>query len=243
MKRWLAAGFLMMFGAIANADGDFPEDEINLGEEVLRVDTVFTPKGYDINDDIRVFVSGSKPSPCFGTPFGVVERIGSELKITVKAKQKATKDRLCIALEVPFLEGIKVKDVPAGTYDVHVNPDTFHAKTAKLEITPSVTDSIDDFLYPAVERITVNPKTRLVRMIGTNPSKCLQLEKMIHTSNGVNTYAIMAIMEKRGNVCEAKPDPFVYTYQLPHDLHAEKLLVHIRTLDGLWKNEVFSPEN
>jgi len=233
----------MIFGAISNAEGDFPEDEINLDDEVLLVDSVFTPKGYDINDDIRVFVSGTKPSPCFGTPYGVVERIGNELKITVRARQKVAKDRLCIAMEVPYLAGIRIKDIPAANYDLHVNPGTFHAITAKLEISPSATDSIDDFLYPAVEYITVDPKTRVVKLHGTNPSKCLQLDKIIHTSNGINTYAIMAIMEKRGSVCEVELDPFVYTYQLPHDLHADKILVHVRTLDGTWQNKVFSPEN
>jgi len=256
MKRHLIYAFTFLLSAVAFAeDNDFPPDEISFPEEDQPIETVFSPLGYRVKNDVRIFVRGTKRSPCMGTPYGIVERDGNTLKVAVKVRQKVSRDRLCIQMRVPFTADIKIADVPPGSYDIIVNGGTHNVRYANLNIAPAIHDSLYDFLYPAVDYVKVDPKTRMVELHGKNPSKHYKLDKIIHTSNGVNTYAIMAIMDgsvckpnEKGQIDEAvcrpgEEDPFVYHYQLPHDLYAPEILVHVRTLDGFWKNEVFSPKD
>lgn len=226
-----------------NCMSNIPHDVINLGDEVVHVDSVFTPKGFDENDHVEIMASGYLPSPCFRRPYGSIEKAGNDIKITVRAARMASRDRICIEMAVPYLISIPVGPVVAGKYTVTVNTATNIPLFSEMEIEPSTNGTIDNFLYAKVEQVSVDRKTRTVTLRGENPSPCIELEKIISTSNGFNTYAVMPIMRQKDAICPQVITPFEYTYQLPDDLHAPKVLVHVRTLDGNSKNAVFSASN
>ena len=248
MKRFVFSLTLaMLISGVSLAEdchsSDFPSDELHAGEEVLLVDSVFAPQGFDSNDRIEAVVTGWKPSPCFGEPKSYVERVGNDVRITVKAVRRVTRDRLCIDMAVPFLLPVRLPQMPAGEYNIYVNHETAVPQFAKMQIAAPTNESIDDFLYPDVEYIKIDPKTRIVEIVGENPSPCYVLDRIISTSNGSNTYALMPIMQKKDVICTQQLTPFKYTYRLPNDIQASKVLVHVRTIDGKSKNKVFSMTN
>lgn len=222
---------------------DFPHDDLHLGEDVVDVENVFIPRGFDANDKIEIIVSGWKPSPCYGTPRAEIVRSGNDISVVMKAKKMVGRDRLCIDMAVHYMVSVPVEPVPAGNYNVTVNADASQPQFAQMEIAPHTGGSIDDFLYADVDHVTVDAKTRTVTLEGENPSPCIVLDKIMSTSNGVDTYALMPIMRKKDAVCPQVLTPFVYKFKLPNDIHAPKVLVHVRTLNGNSKNRVFGTAN
>jgi hypothetical protein len=222
---------------------DFPPDELFLEEEIVTVESVFAPKGFDAGDRLEIIASVWTPTPNYTDPKGYVERVGNDIKITVKAKRRTSRNHLNIDMAMHHLISIPVPAVPAGDYNVYVNTETASPQFAKMEIAPPMNASIDDFLYPVVKYVEVNAKTRDVELVVENPNSCYVLDRIISTSNGVNTYALMPIMRKKEGFCTQALTTVKYFYKLPHDLHASRLLVHVRTLDGNSKNEMFEPKD
>lgn len=217
---------------------------IDLGEEVINVEHLFIPKGFDENDHVQVMVYGHLPNPCFRRAHAEAKRDGDHITVTVKATRRINPNRVCIEMAVPFLLPVDVGHIKPGDYTVSVS--TNSANPAKLHVEAQSGDhiSIDDFLYANVSSVEVDAKTRVVTLKGENPSPCLELDQIFSTSNGENTYAVMPVVKKKEDVeCTAEETPFVYTYQLPDDLNAKKVLVHVRTLEGNSKNKVFVPRN
>lgn len=227
----------------ASCGGIFPQDELNLGEETVYVENVFVPKGFDAKDKVEVIASVWTPNPCFSTPIGHVEIVGNDINITVKSSQRANRGRPCIEIAAHHLVSIPVLPVPAGHYNVHVNRETDAPKFSPLEIAVPTHNSIDDFPYAEVDRIEVDAVNKVVTLYGENPSPCIVLDKIIHTSNGLNTYALMPIMRKKDAICPQILTPFAYSYPLPNELHAQKILFHVRTFNGNSKNKMFSLPN
>lgn len=250
MKRSLVL-ILSLFAFVAFADpdsdigggdwrNDLPQDDLIIGEETVFVDNVFIPKGFDAKDNIEIIATGWKPSPCYGTPKALIEKVGNDIKITLKASKRVGRDRICIEMAQHFQVTIPINPVPAGIYNVIVNPNTDVPHFSHMEVALPANNSIDDFLYADVEQVSVDPLTRTVTLRGENSSPCLELDRLVSTSNGLNTYAIMPIMRKKDAICPQVLTPFSYKYDLPNDLHASKILVHVRTIDGKSRNKVFS---
>lgn len=246
MKRSFSFAALLMTGSFAFAHTIEYSEIINFGEVTVDVNHVFAPKGFDENDHIEIIATGFLPDPCHRRPYGVVEKIGNEIKITVKANRSLDTNRPCLGMAVPYLVAVPVGPVQKGSYKVTVNEATARPLFAQMEISerdPNV-KSIDDYLYANVEQVSVDATTRVVSLRGENHTPCLELDFIKSISNESNTYALLPVLKKNENVeCTDEPAPFEYKYQLPNDLQASKILVHVRSVNGRSVNKVFAPKN
>lgn len=204
-------------------------DRVNLGDIKLPVRGVFLPNGFDANDDTEAIVSVFAPTPC-DTPQWRVERDGNNIKIDVTATRSISPDRVCIDMAVKHLITIPLGQLNEGTYTIKVNPDAPSTQSALLKISPPSNISIDNYLYANVEHVRINQNRTQVTLFGTNPSDCVALKEIKFTSNGLNTYAILPIMEKIKDDCPVVDVPFEYTVDLPHDFGTDMFLVHVRSL-------------
>jgi hypothetical protein len=250
MKRYISLTVLVSLlssmslaanvGSLCGGAGSmFPPDDIILGEEIVSVEDVFAPKGFDTKDHIRIFLTGWKHDTGLAQPTGSIERDGSNIRITVSAQRRA--DLIDHGVPAHFFATIPLPSLPPGKYNIFINAET--AARTQLDIADTTTTSIDDHLYANVETVAVDPKTRMVEISGENSSPCIvPVLPFEFISNGLNTYAMLPIMRKKeGQLCSQQLVPFKYSQRLPDDIQASKILVHVRSFDGNYKNKIFTP--
>jgi hypothetical protein len=77
--------------------------------------------------------------------------------------------------------------------------------------------------------------------VGSNPSDCLEFDRVEFVSNGSDTLAVLPIMKQVRDYCPAKEVPFKYEVEVPRVLRRDVILLHVRTMNGqavnfLYKN-------
>jgi hypothetical protein len=211
-------------------------------EEVVHVERVFAPKGFDANDHIEAFAMAIKSSPCVDQPKATVEVSGNNIHVVLKATRRTSRqDTLCIDMAVPVLATIPIGPIPAGSYNITVNGQSPNPAFTSMDIELSSNSSIDNFLYAAVDHIKVDKDNRVMTLSGENPSPCITLDKIDVISNNKDVYAILPIMKKIDAICPQVITPFEYSFALPNELSGE-VLAHVRTLDGGSKNKVIKAQ-
>lgn len=240
MSRFTSISFLVLgaFSFASNAFADrIPPDDI-LGEQSVFVEDVYAPLGYDPDDDIRIVVSGLLETNSLDDPTGQVEVNGNVVSVTVTSYRRAS--RIDHGVPRRFVAEVRLPHLAAGTYTVVVNAATQIPKQTSLEIVPTTCPNRDDHLYADVDTVTVDPKSRTIELTGEFPSACAEFNAsdIQFISNGVNTYSVLPIMRKKNALCTDALQSFKVTKRLPDDLHAERILIHVRCLDGHAKNKI-----
>lgn len=230
-KRMMVMGAVALWSFSAVADG--------ISEVRLDADNVFVPLGFDSNDESEAIVTGWLPSPCYKRPSGKAEVDGRDIYVEFKATKFDVENSVCILMAVPYTVPVSLGQLKAGDYRIHVNQSELRPKYANISVEEANSDSIDNFVYAGVENVMPVDGTREVILTGTNPSDCLELEDVKMVSNRKDVYAVLPIMKKVKRRCEKKQVRFNYRVQVPHDLDAEKVLLHVRSMDGRSVNKVF----
>jgi hypothetical protein len=75
---------------------------------------------------------------------------------------------------------------------------------------------------------------------GYNPSDCFELKEIIIIDNGVDTYSVLPKMKQVKEFCPKKMIPFAYEVEVPQRLEADKVLLHVRVMDGRSVNSFFN---
>ncbi len=208
------------------------------GREAVPVTQVFTPKGFDTNDDTQVIVSGYLPNLCYKAQRVSTKVSGQNIFVTVKAFVEK-KDVLCPQLAIPFLEPVSVGVMGKGTYNVVVNAGTPLEKRAGLGVSDSTTSLIDENVYANVDYVERVPGTRRVILKGYNPSDCYEFDRVEFISNGKDTYSVLPIMRKLSDFCPRKLVALDIPAEVPRELKAEELLLHVRVMNGKSINALF----
>jgi hypothetical protein len=177
--------------------------------EVLIYNT-FAPKGFDSNDHATVSVAGALPNTCYHSPRAQVEQVGRKVTVSVSAHYRQSER--CTKVKVPFLS---------------------------LTVVESQGQAVDDYIYAHVEYIDENDFDRGIVLVGSNPSDCLELERVEFVSNGRDTLAVLPIMKQVQDHCPAKEVPFRYEVDVPKVLSREIIMLHVRTMNGLAVNYLY----
>lgn len=216
----LALGFLSAVSAYT----------ANITSEV-GADHIFTPKGFDDNDNVEIFVSGTFPNTCY-TRHKVDTVIREQtIEINISAMVDDSADNPCEEIPVPYLENVFLGKLQTGTYSIVVN------KTLKdkIFIAPSTTAAIDSHLYAQVDYVELgftggaNGEALLVG----RKSACLELDRIEYLSNNKDTLAVLPIMKRAPKQCTNSRDFFsapihFETQSFSHD----KILIFVRVLGG-----------
>lgn len=213
---------------------------VNAAEPVLinvPVDHVYAPKGFDSNDDVEVVVSGYLPNLCYKNPRATYTVEGNKIMINLKARRwnGGEKNALCAEAVVPFLESVHVGILDKGVYDIMVN------KTAQgaIIINEATSDAVDENIYANVHYAQRVEGTRTVKLEGYNPSDCFEFDRVEFVNNGKDTYSVLPKMKQVSPFCPMKMVPFTYEMEVPTDLSADKVLLHVRAMDGKSVNALF----
>lgn len=208
-------------------------------EILIPVEHIYVPKGFDSNDNTEVVVSGYLPNLCHKAPKSVVTVKGSTIDIKIMALKYETSNPFCPEVLVPFVEPVNVGLLNKGLYDIVVNGESIYKKEAKINIDESTSNAVDDHIYANVDYVEKTEGSRTVTLVGYNPSDCFILDEVNSVSNDVDTLAVLPKMKQISDFCPMKMIPFKYEMEVPSTLKMDKILLHVRAMDGKSVNTLF----
>jgi hypothetical protein len=209
-------------------------------ETNVPVDHVYSPTGFDSNDNTEVVVTGFLPNLCYKAPKSTVSIKDGKVSVEVKATKIQPGLGFCVQVVVPFMEIIKVGVLDKGKYLVSVNENSNWAKKSNINIVEASSSSIDEAIYADVDEVVREEGTRRVQLKGYNPSDCFVLKEIIVKDNGADTYSILPKMKQVNTFCPKKMVPFTYEVDVPQNLEADTVLLHVRVMDGRSINALFN---
>ncbi len=209
-------------------------------EVLVPVDHIYSPKGFDSNDNIEIIISGYLPNLCHKSPKTLIHVKGQNINIEVKSLKYSLTNPFCPQVIVPFLEAVSVGMLNKGTYQITVNGKSPYQQKSQITIAEATTNAIDDFMYAGVEYVEKIEGSRQIKLKGYNPSDCFVLDQIKFINNGKDTYSVLPKLKQVSDFCPLKMMPFTYQAKVPSELTEEKLLLHVRSMDGKSVNSLFN---
>ena len=209
------------------------------GTEMVPITDVFSPLGFDSNDDTQVIVSGYLPSMCYKSPQVKAQVVGKEIRLTVTALKECDPNEYCIPALVPFVEPVSLGVMDKGNYKVVANIGSEFQKESEITVVESTSSAIDDYIYANVRYVETMTGTRQAYLRGENPSPCFELDHIEWVSNGNDTYSVLPIMKQVSELCPQQMTPFKYPIEIPTELDREYMLLHVRTMNGKSVNHLW----
>jgi predicted phosphoribosyltransferase len=207
----------------------------------VPVDHVFSPAGFNSNDNAEVVVTGYLPNLCYRAPKSTVSVVNGKIAVSVKATKNVVGMGFCVNIIVPYTESIQVGTLDKGKYQIAVNEKSNWPKTSNISIAEISSNSIDEAVFANVDEVTrMDSGSRRVSLKGYNPSDCFELKEIVVLDNGVDTYSVLPKMKQVKTSCPKKMIPFTYEFEVPEKLEADKVLLHVRVMDGRSVNAFFS---
>jgi hypothetical protein len=208
-------------------------------EVMVPIDHVYSPKGFDSNDNTEVIVSGYLPNLCHKNPTTKVEVNAKGIDIKVTSLKYDPSNPFCPEMIVPFVETVNVGILDKGNYDIVVNGKSIYEKRSEIFISESNSDAVDEYAYAGVQFIEKSAGSRVVQLKGYNPSDCFVLDQIEIINNEKDTYSVLPRMKQISDFCPMKMVPFTYEMTVPKDLKADRVLLHVRSMDGKSVNTLF----
>ena len=201
----------------------------------VPVDNTYIPKGFDSNDDVEVVVEGYLPNLCYQNPSADVKVKKKTIDISLQAYTSDSPGQNCAEMIVPFLKPVSVGVLDKGFYEVKVNGEN----KGEMLVGEASSDAINEQAYANVHYIKRVQGTRTVKFEGLNPSECMVFDHIEYRSNGEDTYSVLPVMKQVNDFCPMKMTPFSIQWDVPKKLDSEKILLHVRGMDGKSVNSLF----
>lgn len=210
------------------------------------VDSVYTPLGFDDNDNVEIILHGQYESSCY-TNGPVSAKVDVEQKtIVIEAESYFHIGAPCRQMSVPYIQPIKLGFLKAGTYAVRVvaNP---NAQLAPLVIKAAESESQDEYMYAAVSAAFITSDSagrQSLHLTGYFPKVsigCLVMKNVKIDYAPGKVLVVQPIMELRdGWVCNTTSAQPLFTYmrELPVTLEKNQL-IHVRSANGESFNALF----
>jgi hypothetical protein len=212
-------------------------------EVMVPIEDVYSPKGFDSNDNSQIIISGYLPNLCHRAPKSIVKMEQGKVDIKIVSLKYDPSNPYCPEMIVPFVEAIDLGVMDKGIYDIVVNGKSIYERKASLEVEEASSDAVDEFVYAGVEYIEKSAGSRRVVLKGYNPSDCFVLDEIDVMDNGRDVYSIMPKMKQISDFCALKMVPFEYDFIVPEKLKADKVLLHVRSVQGKSVNSIFLNAN
>jgi len=211
-------------------------------EVQVPIEDVYSPIGFDSNDSSEIIITGWLPNLCHKAPKTELTVKGNNIDIKVTALHYHQTNPFCPELIVPFTETVHVGLLDKGVYNITVNKKSIFEKKSTIKINEATSSAIDNYIYANVEFVDkgIDPAKNIVALKGYNPSDCLELEEVKFVSNKNNAYSVLPIMKQVRDFCPMKMMPFSYEVEVPTSIQKNKVLLHVRVMDGKSVNTIYN---
>ncbi len=240
MKNMMTAILLGMFATMGIASAN------DIGPALITkvTERVFTPHGFDDNDNVQVVLDGELQSTCYRA--GPVEASVDKDTKTIRIHDHNYFYEGCWCAEVvtPYVRAVDIGILPHGNYSVVVENDEGRTlRKGAMNITLATTLAPDDFLYAPVSEASVsiptdgsNPKLTLR---GNFSNTCMTLKEIRPTYSPGNVIEVLPIADMKSENCAEALVPFTVTVPLTN-VPKGRTLVHVRSLNGQALNQVYT---
>lgn len=208
-------------------------------EKMVPVDHVYIPSGFDSNDNVEVVVTGFLPNLCHKSPAAKVVMNGGKVDIKMTSLYYHASNPYCPEMVVPFTKTVSLGVMDKGLYDITVNGRSPWQLKENIKIAESTSNAVDEFNYAYVQYIDKEVGDNNVALKGYNPSDCFILDEITHVSNKKDAYSVLPKMKQIREFCPMKMIPFSYDWEVPTEVPSQKVLIHVRTMDGNSVNTIF----
>lgn len=210
-------------------------------EKKVPVDHIYVPYGFDSNDTTEVILTGFLPNLCHKAPSAKVTVNGNKVDIVVTSLFYDASNPFCPDMIVPFTETVSLGVMDKGNYEITVNGKTPWEKKELVKISESTSNSVDEHHYAYVNYIDKETNVDgTVTLKGYNPSDCFELDSIEHVDNRKDTYSVLPKLKQVREFCPMKMVPFSYEWKVPTKLKQEKVLLHVRTMNGESVNTIYN---
>lgn len=209
----------------------------------MVIEKVFMPDGFDKNDIAQVVVQGHFTSGCYQYDNENITINGDKKEITININYHQREGGVCIQMISPFTKTIGLGRLLEGNYKIKVGE---VSPKEKLNIKPTNSEDVDDFIYAPVEFAEVNKLqgSLNITMKGRYPLQkkgCMRITDTVTTVLKKDIIVIQPIAElKDDQFCNDNPadENFTKVVSVPN---TEKglFLVYVRALNGGSYSRVF----
>lgn len=214
----------------------FAADQQKSVQTKVPVDHLYVPKGYDSNDKVELVVEGYLPNLCYQNPDSVIKVEGNTINVTIVANYTNSEEGFCAEMIVPFTHVFSTGFLDKGDYNIVVNG----KHSSSLFVSESSSDAIDDEIYANVEHVEQIRGEQKVIVKGHHPSFCVEFDRFEVFHNENDTYSVLPITKKVSDFCPMKMIPFEYELDVPSDLKRNRVLIHVRSMNGNSVNSIFA---
>lgn len=213
-----------------------------VGDTVVAVDVdrIFTPTGFDDNDNAQVVVDGLLPNTCYQVTNGFQQIDHVNQIITIEARATLT-DGNCVEVLVPFSHTFNFRELAEGEWLVRTTDGRLQKR---LSIAEASSSGPDDQLYASVDNTYViadGSQGYAIVIEGTYTNTCMVWERteFIHKDPLVMEILPIVRIEHRPD-CENRTFPFkAVKIKLPN-ISEGRFLLHVRSMNGDAVNRVFT---
>lgn len=208
----------------------------------VPLEHVFVPNTFHSHENAEIVISGFLPNLCHRAPQTSVTVENGEINVQVRSLYYSASNPYCPMVLVPFVETVSLGILDKGNHQLKINAKTPYEINSRITINEYSSDAYDDLVFANVTHIEDKGMDRKVLLKGLNPSDCFVLESIEIESNGVDTYSVMPKMTQVSSFCPKKMIPFEYEMTVPTDLSRQKVLLHVKALDGNSVNSLYQSQ-
>lgn len=206
----------------------------------VPLDEIYIPAGFDSNDNVEIIITGYLPNLCYHSPKAtLVKQEDNTLIIEVKAFYKPELNDICPEIIVPFTEVANLGILKSGSYEVKVNSSQPTNLARNFKIIDNNSPMQDESIYLYVDYVKKDFTNKTIEIVGLNPSDCFKLDEVKLISNGSNTISVLPILKKTTNFCPMKMTPMSIEVLIPNLAQNQKVLLHVRSMEGKSYNTIF----
>jgi hypothetical protein len=205
---------------------------------MIPVEHIFVPKGFDSNDNVEIVITGILPNLCHKSPKVKMNIKANKIELTLTSLYYHHSNPFCPEMVVPFKKVVEIGVLQKGNYKIVVNETTNWKIENSIMILAAKDKQVDNYQYAYVDEIQENVEKDVLTLRGYNPSDCYEIDKVTYISNGSDTYSVLPKMKKVRDFCPMKMMPFSISWEVPHQLKAKNVLLHVRTLNGNSINKI-----
>ncbi len=233
---------VVIFSVMGVNEGSASAQDLKPALVVQAPENVFTPMGFDDNDNAQLVLFGNLSDTCHKT--GPVTAVVSNVQksITVRDSVYVYSSGWCADVLTPYLEVVNLGMLAQGDYLVVAEkPDGTFKSMATLPITLARRSSPDDYLYAPVDHLHVarlsGTESSEIVLSGVFHNTCMVLKDTKVTYRQNNVIEVLPIAAMAASGCKPEARTFETTVKLNPTLHG-RTLIHVRSLNGQSLNQV-----
>lgn len=212
-------------------------------------DEVFSPQGFDDNDNAQLVLDGTLPNSCY--KLGPTHTRIDHAHRVIYVRQQAFyyPGAWCAEIRTPYVQTVNLGVLASGTYRILTEEEGGAPKLAgELPIAISASASADDFLYAPVEEARLEREARSFEhpadtrnqlvLFGHFNSTCMAFREVKLNLRANRVIEVLPIIDyDRESQCAQVRKEFTINVSLKH-IPNGRYLIHVRSLNGQSLNRI-----